>query len=135
MTEANSKQENRNNKWWIWIIAIIVAVVVFMPSNNGNESDSYKQTATVSEDENDISNDNYFDALRKCTVMEAADLYATGGQKSNNVFNDARETCEEFYKNESEDEFFEAIRIDWGNRKSETIEGENLEYYLNELGW
>ena len=79
---------------------------------------------------------SYLDALRKCTVMEAADIYTTGiGKKSNNVFNDARDTCNAWYSQWGENDFFEAAYSDWENRKNEKIDGQPLTHYLTILGW
>lgn len=85
---------------------------------------------------NTSSGNNYMDALRKCSVMEAADIYTTGiGKKSDNVFNDGKETCESWYKQWGEKDFFEAVNEDWKNRKNEEIDGKPLSYYLDILGW
>lgn len=79
------------------------------------------------------------EAMRKCTVMEAYDIYATGiGKKSKNIFNDGRETCTEFLRetyHNDEEKFIAAVNIDWENKKGELIDGKNLEYYLSILGW
>lgn len=89
------------------------------------------ETSTTTSEER-----SYLDALRKCTVMEAADIYTTGiGKKSDNVFNDGRDTCNTWYSQWGEDDFFEAVYIDWENRKTEEIDGQPLTYYLTILGW
>jgi len=68
--------------------------------------------------------------------MEAADIYTTGiGKKSDNVFNDGRDTCNTWYSQWGENDFFEAVYIDWENRKTEEIDGQPLTYYLTILGW
>ena len=68
-----------------------------------------EQTTNTEEQKN--NNDEYMDALRKCSVMEAADIYTTGvGKKSDNVFNDGRETCESWYKQWGEKDFLEAVK-------------------------
>ena len=75
-------------------------------NNTNEESTKVKQTENTASKENnefkkkeDSKKNNYMDALRKCTVMEAADIYTTGiGKKSDNVFNDAKVTCESFYE-------------------------------------
>lgn len=83
--------------------------------------------------------DDGLDTMRKCTVMEAADIYTTGyGAKSDNVFNDARDTCYNFLKytyHSNNYEFDKAVDIDWKHRKSEQVDGKDLEYYLSILGW
>ena len=76
------------------------------------------------------------DALRKCSVMEAADIYTTGiGKKSDNVFNDGRASCESWYQQWGEKEFISIVEEDWKSRQNEQIEGKPLSYYLDILGW
>lgn len=105
--------------------------------NEKIDNDTKNSTDKDSSSKDDSSNTghDYMDAMRKCTVMEAADLYTTGGQRTNNVFDEARRTCESWYQTWSEDDFYESTYIDWSNRKKEKIEGETLEYYLTRLGW
>ena len=68
--------------------------------------------------------------------MEAADIYTTGiGKKSDNVFNDARVTCDGWYSDWGEKDFFDAVYTDWENRKTEQVDGEPLTHYLDILGW
>lgn len=95
-----------------------------------------KQEAKTGTNTTTAEKRSYLDALRKCTVMEAADIYTTGiGKKSDNVFNDGRDTCNTRYSQWGENDFFEAVYIDWGNRKTEKIDGQPLTYYLTILGW
>ena len=95
-----------------------------------------EQEQTTNTEEQKNNNDEYMDALRKCSVMEAADIYTTGvGKKSDNVFNDGRETCESWYKQWGEKDFLEAVNEDWKNRQNEEIDGKLLSYYLDILGW
>ena len=95
------------------------------------KQETKSETSTTTSEER-----SYLDALRKCTVMEAADIYTTGiGKKSDNVFNDGRDTCNTWYSQWGEDDFFEAVYIDWENRKTEEIDGQPLTYYLTILGW
>ena len=96
-----------------------------------------KETKTKSSKSNEKNNnDTYMDALRKCTVMEASDIYTTGvGKKSDNVFNDAKTTCERFKNTLGEKDFIETVTEDWKNRQNEQIEGKTLSYYLDQLGW
>ena len=76
------------------------------------------------------------DLIRKCTVMEAADLYTTGGTKAGeNVFDKGKETCLLWYKEWDEKDFVEAVTEDWKNRQNEEIDGKPLSYYLDTLGW
>lgn len=75
-------------------------------------------------------------AMRKCTVMEASDIYTTGvGKKTDNIFYDAKNTCEAFYEGGTPESFYEAIDIDWENRSEEKIDDRSLTYYVDKLGW
>lgn len=108
--------------------------------SNANKSiEESKQKTDVpksSYSDNTSSSSDYMDALRKCSVMEAADIYTTGvGEKSDNVFNDGRKTCESWYKQWGEKDFFEAVNEDWKNRQNEEIDDKPLKYYLDILGW
>lgn len=119
-------------------IAIIIAVVIgiaiiggAVATNNKKSSDNDTKPVEVSKNE-----DKYLDALRKCTVMEAADIYTTGiGGNKSTAFEDAKETCKSWQKEWREKDFYDAVYTDWENRKSETIEGKDLNYYLEVLGW
>lgn len=72
--------------------------------------------------------------LRKCTIMEAADIYNSGiGGDRNNAFEDARETCRVWEREWSD--FDEVVEADWQARKDELVESEPLTYYLEILGW
>lgn len=108
-------------------------------NNVSEKKEEFKESNNNSNVENNSNSevkDDYMDALRKCSVMEAADIYNTGiGQKSDNVFNDGRETCEIWYKQWGEKEFIKVTNDDWENRKKEEVEGEKLSYYLDILGW
>ena len=101
-----------------------------------DDSNTATTTTTTTTQVTTSEEDNYMDALRKCTVMEAADIYTTGvGKKSDNVFNDGREKCESFVKDWGKKEFIKAVNTDWENRKTEEIEGQPLTHYLEILGW
>ena len=109
---------------------------VFAHYNVSVETNKASDTKSKNNNTKSEQQDNYMNALRKCTVMEAADIYITGvGQKSDNVFNDARATCESFYDQWGEEEFIKTVNIDWKNRKNEKIEGKRLKYYLKILNW
>lgn len=86
---------------------------------------------------NKVDDENkYMDTLRKCTVMEAADIYNTGvGGNKNTAFTDAKETCLDWYVEWGKEDFYKAVDTDWETRKSEVIEDKELNYYLNTLGW
>lgn len=107
-------------------------------NNTQNNSSSKQETKeeTKKESSNNTSKNNYIDALRKCSVMEAADIYTTGiGKKSDNVFNDGRASCESWYQQWGEKEFISIVEEDWKNRQNEQIDGKALSYYLDILGW
>lgn len=72
--------------------------------------------------------------LKKCTVMEASDLYSTGNT-TGNVFDKAKETCQKWYDQFGEKDFIDSINEDWENRKDEQIEGKPLTEYLDILNW
>lgn len=101
------------------------------PSNKSGEQND-NQPAQNAED-------SFNDALRKCTVMEAADIHTTGiGAKSNNVFNDGRDTCNSMFNNVyggDEAMFISDVKIDWDSKKDMQIDGKDLTYYLSILGW
>ena len=125
-------------KWWLWAIIGFV-FLIFLAA--GTDSSANEQQSKDSNSNNQIKKEKteqngYMEALRKCSVMEAADIYTTGiGHKSDNVFNDGRATCESFYNQFGEKDFIETVNLDWENRKNETIEGKPLSHYLDILGW
>lgn len=105
------------------VILALLVVAIFAGGSKETE-----QTSEVSSGD--------LDSLRKCAVMEAADIYTTGvGKKSDNVFNDGREVCEEARGQLSQADFDELIEIDWLERRNDEIEGKPLEHYLTILGW
>ena len=107
--------------------------------SNEQNNNTNTQQETKTEEQQETKKENKtddMDLLRKCTVMEAADLYTTGGAKTGeNVFDKGKETCLQWYKEWSEKDFAEAVTEDWNNRQNEEIEGKTLSYYLDTLGW
>lgn len=104
-------------------------------SKNTEVKEETKNEISKSKPSNNNSNsNNSMDALRKCTVMEAADIYTTGGN-SGSAFNDAKKQCESWYKQWGEKDFLEVVNEDWNNRQNEQIEGKPLSHYLDVLGW
>lgn len=82
------------------------------------------------------SSDEKSIAMRKCTAMEASDIYTTGiGKKTENIFADAKNTCQSFYDSGTTEGFYEAINLDWENRSEEKIDDKPLTYYIDKLGW
>lgn len=124
----------RKNKISIIVALVVGAMIIFgtIAAKNANVSDN----ANGGQTNNSKSDDKYMDAMRKCTVMEAADIFRTGvGGKKNNAFEDARTTCSQWYRDWTEKDFYDAVYEDWENRKTEVVDGHNLEYYLSILGW
>ncbi len=104
-------------------------------SSNQSTNVENQEQKTETTEKNDNKNDD-MDLIRKCTVMEAADLYTTGGAKAGeNVFDKGKETCLLWYKEWNEKDFIEAVTEDWKNRQNEEIDGKPLSYYLDILGW
>ena len=125
-------------KVFIIIIVVLVCFIVsgcstssyFIESSNEIESETRKIESQSKQ------NDQLMDALRKCTVMEASDIYTTGvGKKTDNAFNDGRDTCTELMDQMGYDDFVDTVNTDWQNRQNEQIEGKPLSYYLDILGW
>lgn len=105
----------------VGVVIFAVIVIAFLAANGNN-----------SKHEPDI----YMDSLRKCTVMEGADIWKSGvGGKGNNVFDDARDTCQDWYKTWSEEDFYSSVSEDWEKRKDEEVDGKSLTHYLDILGW
>lgn len=77
-------------------------------------------------------------AVKHCTVMEGADIYTSKDYSSGeNVFEIGLKRCKNFRKNsyKNDGEFADDIENKWESRKSEELDGHNLEYYLNEIDW
>lgn len=111
------------------IIFLLLVIAIIMPNDNTLKNEEKQET------KEDIKlNDDVTNYMRKCTVMEASDLY-TQNIESNNVFDDGLKQCDSIRKTMSDEEFIEIIKEDWKNRKDEEIEGHNLEYYLGTLRW
>lgn len=105
-------------------------------SQNNSSFNQKQKEETKNKSTNNTNKNNYIDALRKCSVMEAADIYTTESSKNNdNVFNDGKETCELWYQQWGEKEFINIVDEDWKNRQNEQIDGKPLSYYLDILGW
>lgn len=137
------------------VLVVIIASIAILGNDDSTTSDYTPPAATTetpteeapsvseatpkAEDKPTEEASSYTDALRKCTVMEAFDINTTGiGAKTDNAFNDGRETCEWMFKSvykSDEKDFIETVSIDWEDRKSEQIDGEAMPYYLSILGW
>ena len=121
--------------------AIIIFSIIILTGCNletveepTNSTKIVEQEQTTNKDKQ--NNKEYMDALRKCSVMEAADIYTTGvGKKSDNVFDDGKKTCEAWNNQWGEKDFIDTINEEWENRKNEEIDGKPLTYYLDILGW
>ena len=114
-------------KWWFWLI--VGVVVIGGMGSLGRNGETPGTTPAKEESKTDS-----LEFLRKCTVMEAADIYETGiGGNKNTAFDDALETCRKWEREWND--FEEVVEADWKNRKDEKIEGKPLEHYLEILGW
>lgn len=135
MDKKNSNDSKVYKKWWFWAIIVVIVLAI---SSGATNSDDGKDTASSSENsvEVDENREDWVVAMKKCMVMEGADIYNTGiGKKSNNVFDDARETCNGWYNDWGEDEFYSAVNEDWSNRQNEEIDGKPLTYYIEILNF
>lgn len=123
----------------IVVAAIAVFVIIGVAFSNKDKGQQQPQTNTEKtsvETSIETTVDDYMDALRKCTVTEAADIYNTGiGGDRNHAFDDAKETCQKWYKDWGEKDFIETSNINWEDRKGEVIEGKTLQEYLDALNW
>lgn len=107
---------------------IAAGIVVFFVVLGVIGSNANKETSTDKKETKDGS--SYEEALDRCTVMEAADLYKTGSN-AENVFDEGRRTCNTMAKSyDNTDEFISDVEADWKNRKDEQIDGHDLEYHL-----
>lgn len=131
---------SRERKKMIAIIAmsvwlILFAMVAIFGDRKPNETTAAQQTDNTSQTEQKLESaretisisdqtkvkGDYIDALRKCTVMEAADIHTTGvGAKTDNAFNDGRDTCSATYTSAytgNEAQFVSDVDSDWNTRK------------------
>jgi hypothetical protein len=118
----------------IVIVAFIALCVIIAIASPKTDEDK-----AVESDVQQLADDVFTDHLRKCTVMEASDIYTTGiGGDKNTSFEDGRKFCESQFAstyNNDKDKFIADVKIDWETRKNEVIEDNNLEHYLSILGW
>lgn len=131
---ASKTNDKTNMTIGVIVIAIIAigvgAAIRSGQQNNISDGNSQENTGVTKTD------DEYTDAMKKCTVMEGVDIYRTGvGGNRNTAFEDAQKTCLSWYQQWGEKDFYDAVNEDWENRKSEVVDGHNLEYYLSILGW
>ena len=102
----------------VGIIFIVVIIVAGIMSQNSSKEDKL------------------LDSLRKCSVMEGADIYNTQpGDKTENVFDKAKETCSSWVKQWGEENFIKNVNEDWESRKNEQVDGKPLEHFLSVLNW
>ena len=126
--EAEKAQcEAEGKRWWDKYVGCVT-------QEEGADRDrrSEEAFATLRAEQNALD-----DARRKCTVMEASDINRTGGNRST-LFETAKTTCDTMYSSvyQSDRELFISdVTIDWSSRKSERIDGNDLTYHLNNLGW
>ena len=106
---------------------IFTGIIVFLIIAATIGANANKETKTDKKESKDSS---YEEALDRCTVMEAADLYKTG-TSAENVFDEGRRTCNTMAKSyDNTNEFISDVEADWKNRKDEQIDGHDLEYHL-----
>ncbi len=130
-TDKTDKKNTEKNKKTLIIIAIIFIFLGLIIAMGGGNKKTNPNNITSEKNQTTAESD---EALRKCIVMEAADIYNTGiGGNPDTAFEDARKTCEGWLLNWGEEEFVNLSQIDWENRKEETIDGKTLQYYLEEL--
>lgn len=72
--------------------------------------------------------------LKKCTVMEWADIVNTMGN-INTAFADAKTFCKNNLNSWGKDEFYEAVNYDWKNRKNDLLNGKTLDETLDTFDW
>lgn len=126
-SSPNSKKAPFYKKWWFWLI-IGVVVIGGIGSLNQEENEPAGEQETTS------SKTDSLEFLRKCTVMEAADIYASGiGGSRGSAFDDALKTCQSWEREWND--FEEIVEADWSIRKDEEIDGKPLSHYLEVLGW
>lgn len=132
--ENKSNNDKTNLVVGIIVVACIIAGIVgVIQGNKSNNNSTENQQTNTTLEKND---EERLDALRKCTVMEAADIYTTGiGGNPNTAFEDAKATCDGWYSKWGQKDFYDAVYTDWEDRKNETIDGKDLSYYLSILGW
>ena len=119
------------NKSVIICIGVVVILVIIGLAMGTKNTDNKETNNNAQKTDSSL-----LDALRKCTVMEASDLYRDGNTTAaDNVFDKAKETCLSWSKQMDEKTFIESNDADWENRKNEEIEGKTLEYFLSALGW
>ena len=102
------------------------------PTENTNENNDQETAQNNSK----ATEPAYMDALRKCTVMEAADIDKTGsGKEGVSNFYTAKNTCELWYKEFGEKEFINIVETDWKDRQNEYLGAQPLTHYLETLNW
>lgn len=123
-----------NNKKWFIIIGVVIACAVIGGVYNAinPKKDDKPTTTTTTAPKEDV-----MEYVKKCAVMEAADLYTDKTRTSTeNVFDAGRKTCEKLRTQIGDDEeFIKTVKADWERRKEEQIDGKPLSHYLTVLNW
>ena len=124
------------NKKTVIIVAVVIVCIaigaIYNALNPKKEEAKPTTTTTTAAQKEDV-----MDYVRKCAVMEAADLYTDKTRTSTeNVFDAGRKTCEKLRTQlGDDDEFIKTVKADWERRKDEQIDGKPLSHYLTTLNW
>lgn len=130
MSESNSSNRKLYQKWWFWV-AIVLGLLIIGSFASENQSSNTSVTPSENIVQENEEKEAWSIAMKKCMVMEGADIYTTGiGKKSDNVFDDAKDTCNSWYNDWGDDKFYSIVDEDWDNRKDEQIDNKPLTYYL-----
>lgn len=157
MYRYNQKITNENKKIVaiiaisIWLILSLVVIISGAETRSESTNTQQPENAPLTQQKVESKKESvpasgqvrddsaYMDALRKCTVMEAADIYTTGfGAKTDNAFNDGRDACNSIYVStyaSNDKQFASDINSEWTTRKGQIIDSKTLEYYLSVLDW
>ena len=115
----------------VWLLFFVVGAS--SSSKRVTETSSPpEQTRTTTDNSSD---DTELEYLRKCTVMEAADLHNIDGRGTDDSFAEAKKTCDGWLQEWGKGDFYEAVDADWINRSKELIDGKPLTEYVSQLGW
>lgn len=148
--EEDYENKKKTSKKILLIVGGVVLVMGLIGaiSGSGTKKDEPQAPASnTSQNETDKNTDKYLEELRKCTAMEGSDIYLTDnilylrdgiGEIETDIetaFTRAKQTCENWYKDWGEEEFYQLNEMDWETRQTEELDGHPLTYYLDKLGW
>ena len=149
--EKDYENKKKTSKKVLLIVGGVVLVMGLIGAISGGAKKDKPQSPTPannsSQEETKKNDDKYITELRKCTVMEGSDIYLTDnvlylrdgiGEIETDIetaFNRAKRTCEGWYADWGEEEFYKLNEMDWETRQTEDLDGHPLTYYLDKLGW